>query len=344
MRNEQSGDRRESERVIDLRKPILFLLLIAVMISPSWAQEVYVYGGAVETAQSHKSSSYSWGYAYMQGIGEHAMVSFTYLNEGHLPEHHRDGYSIQFWGRTNVLDRRLSLAAGVGPYLYFDTATDRIDNGTSGRDSYNHQAWGAIVSLAATWYTESRWLFQVRGNWVGAANSFDTFSITGGIGYQLDAPPSPGPRRTATDKQGRTTNNEITLFAGESILNRAESRHNAAEAIEYRRGLGRFIDWTVGLLNEGSRVPLERYGITSQLWAVRAFFDDRLALGVGLGPYLAYDEYRSRNGSTTVNLLLGVTSSLRLSPQWAIRVTWNRVATNYDQDTDVVLGGLTYRF
>jgi hypothetical protein len=311
----------------------LFLLLTA---SLSWGQEFYVYGGGVENTSTDDQDQV-WGLAYMQGVGEHAMVSFTYLNEGHLPDHHRDGYAVQFWGRTTIIDRRLSLAAGIGPYAYCDTASGQIE-------SYNTHGWGGMFSLAATWYAESRWLFQVRGNWIGTTNSFNSLSVTGGIGYQLDAPPTPGPRTVAPRQNERTTNNEITLFVGESTLNRLESRHTAAEAVEYRRGLTRHIDWTIGFLNEGSSIPLERYGVTSQFWLVRAFFDDHLALGVGLGPYLAHDEYRGRQGSTTVNALIGFTGSYRFSSRWAVRLTWDRVATNYDQDTDVLLGGLTYRF
>ena len=314
---------------------VLFLLLTA---SPSWGQEFYAYGGWVENTDTHHDQDDAWGLAYMQGVGEHAMMSFTYLNEGHVSGHHRDGYTPQFWGRTSIIDRRLSFAAGIGPYFFFDTVSGRQN------DSYDTHGWGGIFSLAATWYTESRWLFQVRGNWIGAVNSFNSFSVTGGIGYQLDAPSSPGPRTAAPCQTESTTNNEITLFAGESTLNRLESRHTAAEALEYRRGLTNHIDWTIGFLNEGSSIPLERYGVTSQLWLVRAFFDDCLALGVGLGPYLAYDEYRGRQGSTSVNALIGLTASYRVSSQWAVRLTWDRVATNYDQDTDILLGGLTYRF
>jgi hypothetical protein len=97
-------------------------------------------------------------------------------------------------------------------------------------------------------------------------------------------------------------------------------------------------------MNEGSSIPLERYGITSQIWLVRSFFDDAVALGMGIGPYLAYDEYRGRKGSTTVNGLVGLTGTYRFSSHWAVRLTWDRVATNYNQDTDIVLCGLSYRF
>jgi hypothetical protein len=36
-------------------------------------------------------------------------------------------------------------------------------------------------------------------------------------------------------------------------------------------------------LHEGGHVQSRRDGIAAQIWATRAFFDDRLALGVGAG-------------------------------------------------------------
>jgi hypothetical protein len=53
---------------------------------------------------------------------------------------------------------------------------------------------------------------------------------------------------------------------------------------------------------------------------------------------------RGRQGSTTVDALIGLTASYRFSPRWAVRVIWDRAATDYNQDTDILLAGLTYRF
>ncbi|MBR8065882.1 hypothetical protein KDX32_22695 [Burkholderia ambifaria] len=36
--------------------------------------------------------------------------------------------------------------------------------------------------------------------------------------------------------------------------------------------------------------------------------------------------------------------SPRISDRWLTRVTWNRVVTRYDRDTDVIQAGLGYRF
>lgn len=320
----------------------LFIIILTVVACPVRAQEFYVLGGLMKDTDSGKDS-YSWQLEYMEGLGEHFAASLSYLNEGHVPTHHRDGNSVQFWARTNLLDRRLSLAAGVGPYYYFDTTAAKAD----GSFSDNH-GWKAMFSLAATWYTESRWLFQLRTNWVEASSSIDTISALVGIGYQLDPPPSPGPLPNVPPQREKTTNNEITVFLGRSIANSFNSEHSAATSVEYRRGLWRNVDWTVAWLYEGDSRLIRRHGMITQLWAVRSFLDDRLALGVGGGAYASVTRYNDGpNKGDDERSLSGIatlTASYRFHPHWATRISWNRVVTNYDRDTDVILGGIGYRF
>src|SRR5512143_614750 len=100
-------------------------LVVAVLSALAWSRayagEFYASGGVMENVHEGRGS-YSWQLDYRQGLGEHAAYSVSYLNEGHLPVHHRDGEAVQLWTRTNLFGRRLSLAAGVGPYYFFDTA------------------------------------------------------------------------------------------------------------------------------------------------------------------------------------------------------------------------------
>jgi hypothetical protein len=53
-----------------------------------------------------------------------------------------------------------------------------------------------------------------------------------GIGCQLDAPDTPGPRDFALSRTQKVTNNEVTVMAGATILNSPGSETSAAEAIE----------------------------------------------------------------------------------------------------------------
>ncbi len=320
-----------------MRKRLLFLISLLVFITtPAWAQELYVHLGQTENTGNHEQAT-RWGLEYRQGLAEHLAVGLTYINEGHVSGHHRDGYEPQVWYRTNVIERKLSLAAGIGPYLYFDTVS--TDHGAS-RDEHG---WGTVVSVAATWYTESRFLYELRGNWIGAVNGFNSVSVTAGIGYQLDAPPAEGPLQKAPRETVSATGNELTLFAGQSVLNRPGSRTPVAEGLEYRRGIAPHIDATIGLLNEGPRGG-DRRGVAGQAWVVRTYFDERLSFGLGFGPYLAHDGDRGRDGSTGFDGLIGLTAGYSFGDHWVGRFVWDRVLTTYDHDADIFLAGLGYRF
>ena len=84
--------------------------------------------------------------SYFEGISEHFAWSFSWLNEGHLPDHHRDGPSVQLWARKFFLNRRLSIAAGAGPYYAFDTDREGM---VAGNYRNNHKL-GGLFSLSAT--------------------------------------------------------------------------------------------------------------------------------------------------------------------------------------------------
>jgi hypothetical protein len=316
------------------------LLAVLSCTVPAFAQELSVFGGAV-AASGLKEHSYAWALDYRHGLGEHAALTFSWLNEGHVTNHHRDGHALQLWARTSVLDRRLTLSAGVGPYLYFDTTRP------SGAQFADDHGWGAIGSLAATYYSDSRVFYELRVNRIVAKDSIHTTSALLGVGYQLDRPRSPGPLTEATTQERMGPENELTVFVGQTVVNSFESERDTAKAIEYRRGLSRHIDWTVSWLNEGDTRLVRRNGAVTQFWAVREAFDRRASIGLGLGPYVAIDWQSSTTPSPNrerLSWLLTVSAALRLTPRTSLRASWNRVVTDYDRDTDVVLIGFGYRF
>ena len=106
-----------------MRRTLLFILLLGCVALPRFAsaQEVFVRFGDTRETGTSSSQTYSYGVSYFQGFGENLAWSVGYLNEGHVPNHKRDGLDFQGWARVNVLNRRLSLGVGAGPYLYWDT-------------------------------------------------------------------------------------------------------------------------------------------------------------------------------------------------------------------------------
>lgn len=320
-----------------MRKTVLVLLLIALSC-PAIAQEVFFSAGVTRDTNTRNTRN-QWSVTYKQNLGDHAAFSFSYLNEGHQINHYRDGLAAQLWGRTGLLDSRLSLALGIGPFAYADTHVAPITETFQDRHGF-----GLISSATATWYGMRPLLLQARVNYIGTGQSFDTVSGTFGIGYLLGAPvpPETSPQPVAGK---RTTNNEITLFLGQAVLNSAKSEKDTALSVEYRRRLMRYLDWTIAWLSEGNTHPFGRNGILTQLWAVRPFYDDDLALGIGAGPYIAHDKYSGDNeGKEKAAGAVSFTVSYRFHPQFALRGSFTRIVTNYDRDTDVFLGGLTYRF
>jgi len=321
----------------------LLLLLISAPEAATAGELFGMYGSTYEVDSFNHSFAYQ--VEYREGLGENIAASASYLNEGHVPNHHRDGLvPIMLWGRVNLLDRRLSLAAGAGPYLYADTT--RIYGIV--RDDHDV---GGLMAVSATLYTQSRFLLQSRVNWVVTGNSIDTLTALIGLGYQLDPPLSPGPLPKPPSQREKTTDNEFSLFVGETVVNNPGSNKSIATCVEYRRGLLRYLDFSAAWLNEGNNELIRRNGALTQFWLVRAFFDDHLSLGGGFGGYFAVDKRKvassDQGGSDFASAVVSLTASLRdfgFDPDLSFRFIMNRIVTNYDKDTDIFLVGLGYRF
>ena len=321
---------------------LVFLMLTLALAGAAHAQELTLFAGGLEDTGTRQRTS-AWAFEYQHPLGENIAASFAWLNEGHVPGHHRDGQAIQVWGRGNLLDRRLSLAAGIGPYRFSDT-TPAPAGGYA-----NVHGWGTIGSVAATYYADSRWLYQLRYNRIVTPNSIDTSALMFGIGYLLEPVSARGPHVSVPRQAFRTTSDEVTLFLGKTIVNSYESELGTARSIEYRRGLARHVDLTLGILNEGDARLIRRTGVMAQIWGVREVLaSDRLVLGIGFGPYVAVDRYRApepgEGGESKFSWIFTATAAYRLSQEWAARISWNRVNTNHHRDTDVILLGAGYRF
>ena len=318
-------------------------VIFALLAWPAFAGEISVLGGHGWT-NNPVEKTFAWQVQYMEGLGDHFAYSLSYVNQGHFISHHRDGHAANLWVRTNLFDRQLSLGAGVGGIFYYDTI-----HPADGSPAQDFHGWGTMANVAATWYTKSRWFLQLQGYWVRGGQSFDTLSALAGIGYQLDAPPSKGPDMKGTHLTERTTDNELTVFGGETIVNIPGQGHSRAVALEYRRGLWRFLELTAGARYEGRSALIDRYGLTTQLWLAKPFLHDRIALGVGFGPYFAVDQRRGgheqgRNSNAFIAEIASISGSYRLSEHWHIRAMFDRVITSYNRDSDIFMGGIGYRF
>ena len=307
-------------------------------LGPALASEFHILGGLMQGSKSSEGS-YSWQLEYRDHLGKYGAYSISYLNEGHVPDHHRDGHAFQLWARTSLLAPRLSLAAGGGIYHYYDTTVAR--DPTSHRNAHG---WGGIFSLSSSWKTEDRWLLQLRGNWVGTGESIDTLSALVGFGYLLDDPAKTEAEQIKHPHREQSKRNELTFFLGQTIVNSLPSEHSVATCLEYRRSLHPNVDLSLSWLNEGDNRLVRRHGMLTQLWAVKAFFRETLTLGIGGGAYLSLKRYDVLGSDRFLSGVVTLTTSYRLTPEWQVRASWNRIVTTYDRDTDVIMGGIGYRF
>jgi hypothetical protein len=304
------------------------------------ASEIYGLGGAVHSIDP-SDISYSWQLEYRQDLMKHLAAGLSYLNEGHFKGHHRDGYTAQLWTRAELLDYRLTVAAGIGPYFFLDTTSTTSPGGFT-----DDHGWKAMASAAATWHLENNLLLELRSNWVTGRTGFDTISALAGIGYHFE--PALEPLDSKKTRNSQNIVNEVTVFAGQTIVNSFDSQKSLAAAVEYRRHLSRHLDWSAAGLYEGDNRLVRRDGLITQLWVTQELLDDALSVGAGAGAYINLSRYhhtfQNPGSSRLLSGIIALTGSYRLTPHWALRATWNRVITSYERDTDVILGGVGYRF
>ena len=317
------------------------LLLCAGLRLP--AQELTFLGGVLPKT-GFEQSTYTWQIDYRQYFSRNFAASIAYINEGHLRNHHRDGNAWQAWGSLPLFQDRVSVSLGFGGYYFFDTQP------RPGGDTANVHGTAPIASLSATGYLSNRWFYRVMVNRISPAHEIKVTTATIGAGFWFgrEKKPTAGKLGDAPDEYRYITENELTLFGGQSIVNTFFSETARAYAVEYRRGLVPHLDWTASAIYEGDPKIIRRSGLATQGWVVNTFFNDRIAVGGGLGPYIFLDhKHPSSAGKkipTAVSPLASLTFSVRLSDHWITRLVFERVMSSYNRDADIILLGLGYRW
>jgi hypothetical protein len=321
---------------------LFFSIFFLLVFSTARSQEITLLSGTMLDSETN-NRSYAWQLEYGEEIAGHFNYSLSYLNEGHLPDHHRDGDIFQFWVYQRILDKRLSIAAGIGPYYYFDTTRVHADSPFS-----DAHGLGNILSLAATWNTENRWLVHLRTNMIHTQNSIDTYMALIGIGYRFDLPTQVKEDPARPPEQGKLTSNEVTILMGKSILNSFTSQLSYAWCVEFRRALLPYVDWTVAYLDEGDNNVMHRHGFNTQLWLIRNFIHDKLWLGIGGGLYVFNENINKdlsiKPSSESTTGIFSMTVIYSFHPSFDARLTFNRISSHNNLDADMILGGLGYRF
>jgi hypothetical protein len=326
---------------------VLMLLAGILATFAAGAQQQLRIGSGISHNTDSKNT-YGWELGYAQALGKNAFITLGWLNQGHQENNYSDGLTTQIWARANLFEARMSLALGIGPYFFFDTTRDEPHPYYGPYE--NAHGLRPIYSAEITWFLNRSWLVYLRTNQINAEAKSNTTMLILGLGYQFDARSNSVayPVPTVPSPAGETLNNELTLYLGRTSLNSFAPENSRGFALEYRRSLERYVDWTVGWLNEGDNQIIRRSGITSQFWLVRPLLDDRVALGIGAGAYIAVNEQNqipdSDSSGERVSIIITLMASYRFDSHWFTRVSFNRVVTRYDRDSDVLLLGGGYRF
>ncbi len=272
--------------------------------------------------------------SYTQPVGNYNAVSLSYINEGHPQDHHRDGMAGQVWLRTKNVDQGLMLGAGVGRYFFFDTAKTDV----APHNFDNDHGWGSIISLQARWQFANRWYAQAQVNRIVPSGKDATTHLLIGAGYRYDGVPG-----AKLHLQNWAHDDTVTFSTGHTIVNSFRSETSRPFTLEYRRAVGKYLDWSATAIDEGSTDLAHRRGVAGQLWLIRSL-NEKVEFGMGAGPYLAWDARDTQDHGARLTGLLSAVGRYHVNRRWVAQLAWNRVITDYHRDADVILLGVGRKF
>ncbi len=235
--------------------PLLAILFAIGLSLPnlSLAEELSVLAGMTESVDSGEMSP-SWEAMFRYNFLRNFAVSFSWINEGHLEEHKRDGPVAQAWGRVPLLGNRASVGVGAGVYNYFDTVL------LPGGDHKNIHGWAPVYSLSATYSPREPWFAQLAVNHIHPGGDFRSNTFLAGVGYRIWKEPET-PSRPGEGDPEWTTGYEVVPFLGQVVVNSPGNEMGIGSGIEFRMGIGEHMDWTVAWLNEDVSGTLDRIGL-----------------------------------------------------------------------------------
>lgn len=323
------------------------LLLICAGLT-AHAQELSVLGGTT-TEMGVKDSSYTWQIDYRQDFFQNFASSLSYINEGHVIGHHRDGDAWEAWGNLPFFNDKIAVSLGAGVYYYYDTVP------MGGAGSADVHGTAPIYSFTATGYLNDHMFYRIIINRISPTGDIKTTTAAVGVGYWFGRnrrPEGKEPDKVGPVAAEYVTEPQFTVFGGQSVVNTFLSQKALAGAVEYRQGIIPHLDGTASFIYEGDSQIARRSGVALQLWPVNTFLDESTSVGFGLGPYIYIDKRHLDNSGQTVNVGLSSPAAIapvaslslarKFSEHWVGRVIWDRVISNYNRDSDIFLVGLGY--
>jgi hypothetical protein len=186
---------------------------------------------------------------------------------------------------------------------------------------------------------------MLRLNNIEAAGKVRSTALLAGVGYRFGKPPGSGFLNSDSWFAVDPPRSEVDVLAGRVVLNSFRSEGYFATALSLRTKITTYLAASL-TYTVAQNVPLDWHsGAALQLWA-EAPLTSAFSVGAGVGVFVIADRANTvpATSATDPAGILGITMAYTISNRWVVRAIWNRVTTRDDDDSDIVLLGLGYRF
>jgi hypothetical protein len=320
-------------------------VVIALAVAPIAARGESVLALAGPDHASTDDDTYGWQFEVQEPLSQQLSGSLSWLNEGHISRHRRDGAAAQLWFNSPMWFDRLQFSIGAGPYIYFDTEQESTNRGYSDV----HSAAGAFSASLSLDLSKS-WFLALNVNAIYAPGDFNSLGVLFGGGYHFGTSERSG-SAVGTDADADTPNRrqQIQLLLGETIQNDLDFEGGSSEqrtaGLEYHLALTRWLAWSATWFHEIDSGQASHDQAATQLWVVDSLPGGRFSLGAGLGIYVPLESPQGgvAGGAEPLSGLSGLRVEWNLNPRNSLIVTWYRSFTRDDSDCDIITLGYGFR-
>ena len=297
---------------------LLFLLSTKVF----GMDEVYFQGGGLQNKDA-PNTTWTLQSGFISKFENNVGIGFSYLNEGHSENNHRDGFALQGF-YENQITTNTKYQIGIGPYI---SNNNTIEN----QNRLNDFQLGLITSATIKYYLLDALYLRLQYNNILMTTS-NSNSVLVGVGYDF-----------SNESITYTPNNfNVSVWTGTSRTTQIGTQENATSFMfDVKKSLKDNFSFSVGLLKEGNTMLSNRTGGYIQGW-----YDFKLlntwTLSGGFGPYLANNDHREFDQTKT--MMIGSIRAVKDFKNFNVGFTFNRITSFYNRDQDLFMLGVGRRF
>lgn len=149
---------------------LILLFVLMPVVSFAQANVSFMLGGVTNNRDNQQSTA--WQLEYENRPFEQLGFSVSYLNEGELPGHKRDGIAGQIKLYAIPSTNDFSIALNAGPYLWLDTQMGSIERGAA-----------ALVGVDGSYKITDFLRLKASWNRVISSDKRDSDVFLVGLGY-----------------------------------------------------------------------------------------------------------------------------------------------------------------